>query len=262
MSTAKNQSVSKLKQTVSEMEMAHRRHDELMDERERLEIAISGSEKEEERKALKESLLEVDQLLDLTDEENFDTQIHGIREQLIHEILEQYPDERMVYQEMMTSIERLESSIEQAKRALESVEKVENALQRATAAWEQPISARIFFFIFGKSPSAEISRQLERIEKLSPEVRDTVSEFQQGLEDPAVTSELTAQILEFLNGLEAQVKQKWTFTMIRTVYTPSKRAVQHFVLRLNDAQGGLEEQIVAVEKKTESWIERIAQQAE
>ncbi len=252
------------KEQLKRAEDAFQRRDTLWNDRLRVEAELTEAtarrvgtplEEDDHIKKLKLKKIEIDHLLDEIDGED-EQRIAQLRESLITSILEHFPDQVTVYESLTRQCSRghlLETKLE---ALIESSEKIAHSIHIALRAWERPITTRILRFIFGQSPTEEITENLQRAGERCEAALEHLEGY--AAHDPSDlrASELCEQMQQFCHAFIAEREERWSFTSLKKTYRPSFQAVERFIERFEVQRELAHEAKRAADREMQEWVER------
>ena len=252
-----------IREQLQRAERAHRQKEQLWKERIGIEKEVikteanqigSSLELNEESLALKTKKLEIDHLLDEIEEEDED-RIKRLRKDLISTILDAYPEESTKFELFKAERCNSEELLSKIQNVIDHSQRVANSLGLALATWERPVMVRVMRYVFGPSPTEEITENLEHAGERCQAALEVLPSYRDHDSEDIRSREICEQLEVFFRAFLSEREERWSFGSLKRVYHPALQALEHFIERIEAEQKLTEERLRDHEVAFEQWLE-------
>lgn len=213
-------------------------------------------EKEILLKEAKQNLREIDHLLDQTDEET-ETTIKNKEEDLAGLIVDSYPHEKAYYENLQKELEH-NLIVQEGIQVFTTLnhhllELIQNILEVRAKVRRNGI----FSYIFGRSPTIQISQHLEAVNKVAAAAIDSLKHHKQSLNQNEETLSLLYEYaITLLGQLQALCETKWNFKKIDHSLTTLQAALKKLLLQIEEEAANLKSREKDYQKSLKMFIEK------
>lgn len=218
-------------QQLREAEQSHQQSFQLMKRREALELReleLEGTAAEEDLKAVKREKCEIDRLIDQVGED-FDEEAEALHNRLNEAILEGFPSQKPIYDQLQTGIEKAAHQLKALSASEVFFSKVESLLQKMLVVRQGVQRRGLLSYIFGANPNVVISQHLKAIELL---IQSNLPKLHQAWSG-SKNGELYREFIPFLKELHEQCTERWSFQHIDKMLGSALRKSAEFRERLS-----------------------------
>lgn len=268
------------RQALQEAERSFEKHQQLSQEREKLETTILHLQREIEREAyqfyqqvetsshlerkqqekkkhlqhLKRTQQEIDHLLDHTEHLTVES-LEQQRLSLLYSFWQLYPSQRKEQEPLWLELQQLQMTEEKLKE-------IEQVLQLLCQELEEIIQARqsikgrgILNYIFGTSPNIIIEHHLLKIHSIiqisCPMMQEIIQNPQNHLYDS-----LFQDIYVWLDHLKIPSRSSWSFYHIDTIFSEAFQNFKRLLVALQKQQNELLKRKDFLKKESQQWLEQ------
>ncbi len=249
--------INSIKENLLRAQDAYQSRDELWSARRKIEERLIHEQDEEEIRLLKSQKLEIDHRLDEIEDDD-EARIEELRSELIAAIFIAHPNEESAYQLLKENRDRSRALVQKIEQALERSTLVANSIGIALASWERPLLIRVARFVFGQSPTEEITENLERAGERSSLALEAIATYRDHDPEDLRAQELCKEIEIFFNAFLSEREERWSFGKLKGTYHPSLKALEIYLEQLKVQLDIGKKQLSNRESEIENWIEALS----